>query len=149
MATTEFKITGMTKVLANLARIGQALPNSLDNFFEQEAKQILADSLQQVPHEYGALESSGRVNKLSSPRGYSVSYGHAGSGAEAYALAVHELPPYHTPPHPPSWVAHGGQVTFHGGGGHKYLERPFRSRVSNIWRRVASHLAASTSGVVR
>jgi hypothetical protein len=116
MITVEF--TGLPEVVQRLAQLGGVLLRQLLLAVDAEANAILEASHPLVPHDTGALVSSGTVR--SDAQGSEVRYGNF--GAVPYAAIQHENTAYNHP----------------GGGQAHYLRQPFYEATAGMLARLAA-----------
>jgi hypothetical protein len=140
MGNSNFTVSGTAALSRALEDIKLDLRTKIDEAQGEEADAILKDSKDNyVPRDNDTLADSGVVTEskivtLSGPIEHTISFGGDGSGAERYAVAVHEYPSEHNPA---SWNAAKDGVHFRRGGP-KYLEIPFRKAESGMLERIAS-----------
>jgi hypothetical protein len=116
MITVE--VVGIPEVMQRLAQLGTRLPQQLLVAVDAEADAILEASYPLVPHDTGALVSSGTVR--SDAQGSEVRYGNF--GAVPYAAIQHENTAYNHP----------------GGGQAHYLRQPFYEATAGMLARLAA-----------
>jgi hypothetical protein len=148
----KLNIRGDKELRRNLAVLRNVFANELDVALKSEAQDILNDARENlVPMSdkeghAGTLRNSGKVAYERRGIGYyaGISFGGAGSGAEAYTLAVHEEPP--SEHHPPSWVAkfeRGEQLDWTTPGtGHKFLQRAVDAAAETMVARISDRIRA-------
>ncbi len=139
----EFTLTleGSLEVGKAIQALGAKAPLAVAAALFDEANELKNDSLALVPRDTGNLARSAHVEPPK-PSGaeLEVIVGYGGAAA-AYALAVHENPRAgHTGGLSPSGrqYQHWASV-----GEWKYLETPFKARVSGFLSRMAARLRAS------
>jgi hypothetical protein len=124
VADIGIRLEGMDKLIRVVQRSEQA-PTYLEMALTSEANVVLNQSKQIVPYRFGALKTSGRVErpKVSSDSiEVEITYGGA---AAPYAVYVHEIPKNYN---------HGKQ--------YKYLETPARAYAPTFTRKVKERLLA-------
>lgn len=112
----------MDKLIRLVQRGGDA-PKYLEQALTSEANVVLNQSKQIVPYRFGALKTSGRVERPNvSGDGIEVEITYGGPSA-SYAVYVHEIPKNYN---------HGKQ--------YKYLETPARAHAPVFTRKVKERL---------
>ena len=115
------RLEGMDKLL-NIGARGNA-PKYLEMALTSEANVVLNQSKQIVPYRFGALKTSGRVERPKvSSNSIEVGVTYGGPSA-SYAVYVHEIPKNYN---------HGKQ--------YKYLETPARAHAPVFARKVKERL---------
>ena len=115
-----------------IKEFGVACTQALGEAIFDEATAIIDDAKENyVPFETGGLKESGRVSALTIEDNNAwVEFGFGGPGMPR-AVAIHENPSKYDPP---TW--RGKTVTWHQGGGSKYLERPTLAAVPGMGARL-------------
>jgi hypothetical protein len=133
-------VTGTEQVMKALTELRQEATPAMQKALRTEAQELLAESLVLVPVMDGALQGSGTVKEDLSASVPTLLVGYGGAAAP-YALSVHENPRSgKTGGLSPSgkkykkW-AHVGQW--------KYLEQPWKARMTGFADRIAAHLKAT------
>ena len=131
--SVSFKLTGVERMLAALARIEAQMIDDVLIALREEAEDVMRRSITEfIPIDESTLKDSGFVNDVVR-RGndLSVTMGF-GQDASAHALATHETPSQYDPR---SWK--GKTVKFKRGG-RKYLERPLMEATQGMGGRIAN-----------
>lgn len=116
------RLEGMDKLLRIVQRGGDA-PKYLEMALTSEANVVLNESKKIVPYRFGALKTSGRVERPKvSAESIEVEVTYGGSSAP-YAVYVHEIPKNYN---------HGKQ--------YKYLETPAQAHAPVFTRKVKERL---------
>jgi hypothetical protein len=133
-------VTGTEQVLATLKALGEQAAPAMLKALRTEAEELMTDSQALVPRMDGNLANSGRVVEDLKANVPTLIVGYGGSAAP-YALSVHENPRSgQTGGLSPSgkkytkW-AHVGQW--------KYLEQPWKQRMTGFTDRIAASLRAT------
>lgn len=136
MANSGFKLTGQSKVIGNLRRIRDDVPQRASQALRVEAEGVATLAKQQyVPIDLSALKNSLRAHDVKRIRDILTVIISAGDTAAPYAAAVHEHPSQSSP-----WTWQG-QVTFHPAGhGPKFLRRAMDDRLSGMANRIADRV---------
>lgn len=113
-------VTGVPEVLQRLSILATTLPPDLLRAVDTEANAILEASHPLVPHDTGALVSSGTVR--SDAQGSEIRYGNF--GAVPYAAIQHFNVEYNHPQ----------------GGGPFYLQQPYFAATAGMLERLAAAL---------
>ena len=111
-----FEVSGTRELNATLQKLVEVdVPGAVAAHLFQLAEQIMAESKEIVPVDTGVLRASGHVQlPVITEDRVTVTLGYGGAAA-GYAVAVHEIPAYHTPP--TQW---------------KYLEVPVRASTDEL-----------------
>jgi hypothetical protein len=139
----KFRIKGVNELKRNLSRIAMRNPKVLGKALFDEAENIMAASKRIVPVDFGALRSSGHVEKPEI-RGMdvSVTMGYGGAAAD-YAIPVHEIPP------PPRKSSGGRSARHRPPTQWKYLEQPFKAARRGLTERLGRKVKAELRRSVR
>lgn len=122
MADITVRLEGMDNLIRQVQR-GEQAPKYLEQALIAEANVVLNLSKQIVPYRFGALKTSGRVERPNvSDDNIEVEVTYGGSSAP-YAVYVHEIPKNYN---------HGKQ--------YKYLETPARAHAPVFTRKVKERL---------
>jgi hypothetical protein len=138
--TFTMTVTGTQEVQKVLAQLGQRATPAMREALRTEAQELLAESQALVPVMDGTLKGSGTVTEDLKANSPTLIVGYGGPAAP-YALSVHENPRSgQTGGLSPSgkqykkW-AHIGQW--------KYLEQPWKQRMTGFADRIAASLKAT------
>lgn len=124
MADITVRLEGMDNLIRQVRR-GEQAPKYLEQAIVAEANVVLNLSKQIVPYRFGALKTSGRVERPNvSDDNIEVEVTYGGASAP-YAVYVHEIPKNYN---------HGKQ--------YKYLETPARAHAPVFTRKVKERLLA-------
>lgn len=128
-------VRGVAATANRLDALAGTARNAAIRYLNDEAERVLNASKDLCPIDEQVLYNSGRVIVDTSGKDptFDIEYGGEGSGAEGYALVVHEHP---SPHDPPSW--RGKAVNFTRGGP-KFLEIPYRRAASTFQARLTAH----------
>jgi hypothetical protein len=122
MADITVRLVGMDKLIRQVQR-GEQSPKYLEQAIVAEANVVLNLSKQIVPYRFGALKTSGQVERPNvSDDNIEVEVTYGGTAAP-YAVYVHEIPKNYN---------HGKQ--------YKYLETPARAHAPVFTRKVKERL---------
>jgi hypothetical protein len=116
MVTVEFQ--GLPEIQNRLAQLTTILPPRFVQAAQQEAEQILDQSIPLVPVDTGLLVSSGIVEEQAN--GADIRYG--GHGLAPYAIRIHE----------------DTQLNHPNGGQHSFLREPFYAATAGMLARLAA-----------
>lgn len=141
MSAGRVQIKGIGPVQAKLAAMAAIVPVAAEAALRIEAEVIRTESMRKTPAAFdgGTLRASHVVESEQTASGPQATIG-VGSGAEAYAQAVHEHPSVHSPP---SWE---GQATLNwnvAGTGPKFLENATTEALPGMQRRIGVKMAAA------
>jgi hypothetical protein len=140
--------TGTKEMIAAARRLQTSIRHATIKAVKSEGVKVLKVAKTRTPKDKGMLRASGYVNTPVVGGNGAVSceigFGAPGSGAEDYALAVHEHPSSHSPP---SWLASsmdsgGHQVKFTVGGP-KFLESALTDAEFGMKDRIAASVRES------
>ncbi len=137
----KLEFTGTLELAKTLQGLGQAAPQAVGEALFDEGNELLNDSKEYVPVDFGTLRNSGHVEPPKQVgHDIQVMVGYGGAAA-AYALAVHENPRSGKT----GGVSPSGKKYQHWAttGQWKYLETPFKIRVAGYSSRMANRLKQS------
>jgi hypothetical protein len=130
-------ISDLKKQRANIEKLKQQIIDRTKKGLGKEADAVIKyTNRKYTPKDKGTLADSGKRSEVEydgKTFTVAIGYGAEGSGAEAYAVAVHEHPSGYDPP---SWQGTDVHFTGEPNRGPKYLERGLNDKMDGMMERV-------------